>query len=132
MFHSKQVFSGFSVDDLTKAKDFYENVLGLGVKSGSMGLSLQLPGGAEVFVYAKENHEAATFTILNFEVDDIDAAVDDLSKRGVIFERYSQGPVTDSKGIARGIAANRGPDIAWFKDPAGNFLSVLQPPLGQA
>ncbi len=126
MFAAKRVFSGFSVKDLPRAKQFYEGILGLRVTQGPMGLSLFLPSGAEVFVYAKENHEAATYTILNFEVDDIDAAVDGLTKRGVVFETYSDGPVTDSKGIARGIASQRGPDIAWFKDPAGNFLSVLQ------
>jgi len=130
MFPTKRVFSGFSVDDLSRAKEFYENTMGLRVTAGPMGLSLFLPEGAEVFVYAKENHQAATFTILNFEVDDIDAAVDHLVKQGVVFEHYASGPgpTTDSRGIMRGIASQRGPDIAWFKDPAGNFLSVLQPP----
>jgi len=126
MFQANYAFSGFSVDDLAKAENFYGGVLGLGVKKDPMGLNLQLPGGATVFVYPKENHEAATFTILNFQVDDIDQAVDALSKKGVVFEHYSDGIVTDAKGILRGRARKMGPDIAWFKDPAGNFLSVLQ------
>ncbi len=125
MFKAKSAFSGFSVSDLAKAKDFYSKTLGLKVDENSMGLQLHLPGGATVFVYPKSDHQAATFTILNFEVDDIDAAVDELANRGVRFERYDGELKTDEKGIARGKAQNRGPDIAWFKDPAGNFLSVL-------
>ncbi len=125
MFKAKSAFSGFSVNDLAKAKDFYSKTLGLKVDENSMGLQLHLPGGATVFVYPKADHQAATFTILNFEVEDIDAAVDELAGRGVRFERYDGEPKTDAKGIARGKALGRGPDIAWFKDPAGNFLSVL-------
>jgi predicted enzyme related to lactoylglutathione lyase len=84
-----------------------------------------LPGGGTVFVYPKDDHQPATFTILNFEVEDIDEAVDELTNRGVQFERYADLPV-DEKGILRGISQNRGPDIAWFKDPAGNILAVLK------
>jgi catechol 2,3-dioxygenase-like lactoylglutathione lyase family enzyme len=128
MFNPKSAFSGFSVDDQDKAKAFYEGSLGLKVDGGEMGLTIHLPGAGTVFCYPKgEGHQPATFTILNFEVEDIDAAVDDLAGRGVQFERYTEGPgQTDDKGVARGRAANMGPDIAWFKDPAGNILAVLQ------
>lgn len=115
-------FSGFSVDDLNAAKEFYSKTLGLEVVEIPEGLTLRI-GTTEVFIYQKPDHTPATFTILNFPVDNIDAAVDELVKRGVTFEHYDN--MTDEKGIARGIAANQGPDIAWFKDPAGNFLSVL-------
>jgi catechol 2,3-dioxygenase-like lactoylglutathione lyase family enzyme len=123
MFKSIGAFSGFSVDDLTKAKAFYTETLGLTVDEDEMGMRLHLPGGGQVFVYSKDGHQAATFTILNFVVDDTDQAVDELQAKGVTFEHYDN--MTDNKGITRGIAANRGPDIAWFKDPAGNILSVL-------
>lgn len=125
MFKAKAAFSGFSVNDLSKAKEFYSKTLGLKVDENDRGLQLRLPGGATVFVYPKADHQAATFTILNFEVEDIDAAVDELADRGVRFERYDGELKTDAKGVARGKALGRGPDIAWFKDPAGNFLSVL-------
>jgi catechol 2,3-dioxygenase-like lactoylglutathione lyase family enzyme len=118
-------FSGFSVDDLAKAKAFYANTLGLTVDDDGGTLRVHLPnGGGDVLAYAKDNHEPASFTILNFVVDNIDAAVDDLSGKGVTFERY-EGIEADEKGIVRGIAQNQGPDIAWFKDPAGNVISVL-------
>lgn len=117
-------FGGFSVDDLDTAKEFYTKKLGLKLKSDEMGLMLELPGGGMVFVYNKPNHQPATYTMLNFEVADIDAAVEELDKRGVKFERYD-GMNQDDKGIARGIAAKMGPDIAWFRDPAGNILAVL-------
>ena len=126
MFEAKASFSGFSVDDLTRAKDFYTGKLGLEVADETMGLMLRLPGGGRVFVYDKPNHVPATFTILNFAVDDIDEAVDALTDQGIHFERYPSGPPQDPKGILRGREANMGPDIAWFKDPAGNILSVLQ------
>jgi catechol 2,3-dioxygenase-like lactoylglutathione lyase family enzyme len=126
MFTAKAAFSGFSVDDLAKAKEFYSGVLGLTVDDQGMGLNLHLPGGGSVFVYPKADHQPATFTILNFVVDDIDRSVDELAGRGVEFEHYDNGPKTDARGIARGKAQNMGPDIAWFKDPAGNFLSVLE------
>ena len=117
-------FSGFSVDDEAKALAFYRDTLGLTVVDAAMGLQLDLTGGATVFVYAKPNHAPATFTVLNFEVADIDAAVDELVASGVTIELYP-GTYQDEKGITRGKAANRGPDIAWFLDPAGNILSVL-------
>ena len=128
MFKAKAAFSGFSVNNLAKAREFYSKTLGLNVDEDKMGLTLHLPTGATVFVYPKGNHEPATFTILNFVVDNIDEAVDGLAGRGVKFEHYDGDLKTDAKGIARGIAARQGPDIAWFKDPAGNFLSVLQEP----
>lgn len=130
MFEAQAAFSGFSVDDQAKAKEFYTETLGLELKDETMGLTFDLPGGGAVFVYQKDDHQPATFTILNFVVDDIDAAVDLLSGKGVSFEQYDMGngAKTDEKGIMRGIAANQGPDIAWFKDPAGNILAVLQNP----
>jgi predicted enzyme related to lactoylglutathione lyase len=125
MLKAQAAFSGFSVDDLAKAKEFYKTTLGVEVnEEEGMGLNLSLPGGGKVFIYPKEDHQAATFTVLNFVVEDIDAAVTELKGSGVTFEQYDN--MTDEDGIARGIAANRGPDIAWFKDPAGNILSVLQ------
>ncbi len=119
-------FSGLSADDLAKAKEFYTSALGLTLKDEQMGLTFMLPeGGSSVFIYQKSDHVPATYTALNFEVADIDEAADELSKKGVAFERYD-GMHQDEKGIARGRAANMGPDIAWFKDPAGNILSILK------
>jgi catechol 2,3-dioxygenase-like lactoylglutathione lyase family enzyme len=126
MFQAKAAFSGFSVNDLAKAKAFYAGTLGLKVDDEGVGMRLHLPGGGTVFAYPKDDHQPATFTILNFVVDSIDEAVDELSKRGVQFEHYEEGPKTDEKGILRGRALQMGPDIAWFKDPAGNTLAVLQ------
>jgi catechol 2,3-dioxygenase-like lactoylglutathione lyase family enzyme len=123
MFKDTRAFSGFSVDDLQKAKEFYGQTLGLEVSEINEGLQLHIAGGSIIFIYPKENHSPAIFTILNFPVDDIDQAVDELTKAGVQFEHY-EGQ-TDEKGIARGSSAGMGPDIAWFKDPAGNILSVL-------
>jgi len=125
MFKDVHAYSGFSVNDIPQAKEFYGGVLGLDVTELYGQLELKLGGGGSVFVYPKENHEPATFTILNFPVDDIDRTVDELKSRGVDFERYD-GFEQDDKGIARGIAAGQGPDIAWFKDPFGNILAVLQ------
>ena len=125
MFKDVHAFSGFSANDIAKAKDFYGSTLGLDATEQSGMLELKLGGGGSVIVYPKENHEPATFTILNFSVDDIDKAVDELKSKGVVFERY-EGFEQDDKDIARGIAAGQGPDIAWFKDPAGNILSVIQ------
>ena len=126
MFNPTTAFSGFSVDDLAAAREFYATMLGLTVDPDGVGARLHLPGGGTVFVYPKENHQPASFTILNFAVDDIDAAVDELVTRGVKFERYEGMPGVDAKGIMRGREHNTGPDIAWFLDPAGNILSVLQ------
>jgi catechol 2,3-dioxygenase-like lactoylglutathione lyase family enzyme len=125
MLKDSKAFSGFSVDDLAKAKDFYGRTLGLEVTDEPMGfIGLRLGSGAKVLVYPKPNHTPATFTILNFPVDDVDTAVDELAKRGVRFEIYDTPDLkTDKKGVARG---NGGPTIAWFKDPAGNVLSVLE------
>src|SRR5437763_420024 len=113
MLKAQSVFGGFSVDDLEKAKQFYTATLGLKLIDDKMGLDLELPGGGRVFVYNKPDHQAASFTILNFVVDDIDAAVDELVRQGVAFEHYDDMPFKlDEKGIARGLAANQGPDIA--------------------
>ena len=130
MFKAKAVSSSFSVDDQAKAKDFYTKTMGLDLKDETMGLRLGLPGGGEIFVYPKDDHQPATFTILNFVVDDIDAAVKELQDAGVKFEHYDDlgGQKQDENGIARGIEQKMGPDIAWFKDPAGNVLAVLQEP----
>lgn len=126
MLNDSYVFSGFSVNDLQKAKQFYQTTLGLTVDEDHMGLHIRLKTGAEVFVYDKPNHTPADYTILNFVVDDIDTTVDDLMAAGVTFERYDSMPMPqDEKGILRGKAANQGPDIAWFKDPAGNILSII-------
>jgi catechol 2,3-dioxygenase-like lactoylglutathione lyase family enzyme len=127
MLTAKSVFSGFSVNDLAQAKDFYTNILGASVEDTGMGLQIKFPGGNTVFVYQKNDHVPATFTILNFEVVSIDEAVDALTEKGIKFERYDNMPAAqDAKGILRGLASDHGPDIAWFKDPAGNILSVLQ------
>lgn len=125
MFRPKTAFSGFSVNDLAKAKAFYTQILELRVVEEGVGLQLHLPGGSTVFVYPKDDHQPATFTLLDFVVDDIDEAVDALKGRGVSFERY-EGMPQDEKGIMRGLAHQMGPDIAWFQDPAGNILAVLQ------
>lgn len=125
MLKDSKAFSGFSVDDLNKAKEFYGQTLGLNADLGPMGLELKFAGGNNIFVYGKENHQPATYTVLNFIVDDIDKAVAELEAKGVNFESYDNMH-QDAKKIARGLAANQGPDIAWFKDPAGNILSVLQ------
>lgn len=130
MFTSQAVFSGFSVDDQAKAKEFYTHVLGLHLADETMALDFDLPGGGHLFIYQKDNHQPATYTVLNFVVANVNEAVEELSKLGVTFERYPDMH-QDEKGIARGIAANMGPDIAWFKDPAGNILAVLQPAPGQ-
>ncbi len=123
----KAAFSGISVNDLAKAKYFYTKTLGLELDNEEMGLSLNLPGGGKLFAYPKEDHRPATFTVLNFVTDDIDKAVDDLAAKGVTFEHYDNEYIkTDARGIARGKSVNQGPDIAWFKDPAGNILAVLE------
>ena len=122
MFNDTQAFSGFSVDDIPRAKQFYGETLGLNVTEENGMLMLHLAGGGTVLVYPKENHEPATFTILNFPVPDVEETVDRLTQAGVPFAHYEGGDLqTDEKGIMRG----EGPTIAWFKDPAGNILSVL-------
>jgi catechol 2,3-dioxygenase-like lactoylglutathione lyase family enzyme len=124
----KNIFSGFSVDDIQKAKKFYMEVLGLEVVDTGMGLEIHLPQGGAIFAYAKGTfHQPASFTILNFEVENINDVIDELIKKGVIFERYDALPaLQDEKGVLRGKAAGMGPNIAWFKDPAGNILSILE------
>ncbi|MFG2003658.1 VOC family protein [Spirillospora sp. NPDC048911] len=121
MFRDTKAFSGFSVNDLDAAKKFYGEILGLDVTEQPPGLTLDIAGGRPVIVYPKPNHAPATFTVLNFPVDDIDSAVDELARRGVEFLRY-EGMPQDERGIFRA----EGPPIAWFTDPAGNVLSVLQ------
>jgi catechol 2,3-dioxygenase-like lactoylglutathione lyase family enzyme len=124
MFKDTKAFSGFAVNDLAAAKAFYGQTLGLEVDEGGPGLRLKITGGSSILIYPKETHTPANYTILNFPVDDIDAAVKGLAAKGVTLEHYEG--MTDEQGIARGIAAKRGPDISWFKDPAGNVLAVLQ------
>lgn len=121
MFAYTEAFSGFSVSDIDEARKFYADTLGLPVTEQNGLLMLRLAGGRDTLVYPKPGHVPAGFTILNFRVEDIDAAVDELASRGVRFERY-EGMEQDAKGINRG----GGPYIAWFTDPAGNILSVLQ------
>jgi catechol 2,3-dioxygenase-like lactoylglutathione lyase family enzyme len=123
MFENTKAFSGFSVDDVPRAKTFYGETLGLDVSEENGMLFLHIAGDRNILVYPKDDHTPATFTILNFPVDDVEAAVEALAERGVRFERYEGTEVeTDEKGIFRG----GGPLIAWFKDPAGNVLSVIQ------
>jgi predicted enzyme related to lactoylglutathione lyase len=123
MFKDAKAFSSFSVNDLQKAKEFYSQVLELDVLDSPMGvLELKTNGNNNIIIYPKPDHEPATFTILNFYVDDIDERVDKLIEKGVLFEQYEREIKTDEKGICRSPA---GPFIAWFKDPAGNILSVL-------
>lgn len=123
MFGSTKAFSGFAVDDIGAARRFYGDTLGLRVSEEHGLLTLHIAGGRDVLVYPKPDHTPATYTILNFPVPDIDAAVDELRSKGVEFEQYEQLK-TDEKGIFRG----GGPLIAWFTDPAGNVLSVLEEP----
>lgn len=125
MKNTKSAFTSYSVTDLDRSKNFYSNILGLEVEKNQMGLMLHLPGGGVVFLYPKENHQPATFTVLNFEVEDIDETVDSLMQKGITFERY-KGIPADEKGIARGFQSNQGPDIAWFEDPDGNIIAVMQ------
>ena len=128
MLENSKAFSGIGVKDLDEAQKFYGETLGLKVSildEGNGLMQLDLAGDRPTLVYRSPDATPASFTILNFPVDDIDEAVDDLASRGVRFERYDGFP-QDEKGVMRGIAAGQGPDIAWFKDPSGNVLSVLQ------
>jgi len=121
-FRNTKAFSSFSVKDLDEAKRFYGQTLELEVSESDEGLVLQTKGGIDVFIYPKPDHTPATFTVLNFVVDDVDRAVDELTKMGVRFQIYDKGELkTDDRGIFQGK-----PKIAWFKDPAGNFLSILE------
>ncbi len=121
MLRDSPAFSGFSVDDIGKAKEFYGGTLGLDISEAMAGMTVRLGSGTNVFIYPKDNHTPASYTILNFPVDDIEKAVDDLTARGIRFERY-EGIQADERGIARG----GGPPIAWFTDPAGNILSLIE------
>ena len=124
MLKNSKAFSGFSANDIAKEKEFYSRTLGLDVSEAHGILTLRLAGGNNVIIYPKPNHVPATFTVLNFPVDDVDLAVDELKKRGVCFESYDLPDIkTDEKGIRRG---GNGPTVAWFKDPAGNILSVIE------
>jgi catechol 2,3-dioxygenase-like lactoylglutathione lyase family enzyme len=121
MLGDSHAFSGFSTNDIPKARDFYATTLGLEVTEENGMLTLKLAGGGRVLIYPKDDHEPATFTVLNFPVESIDDAVDRLAGAGIVFEKYE-----DSGQDERGIAREYGPPIAWFKDPAGNILSVLE------
>ena len=121
-FKNTKAFSSFSVNDLEKAKRFYNQILGLEVSESEEGLNLHLQGGNEIFIYPKPDHSPATFTVLNFVVDDVESTVDQLTKVGVHLQIYNEGELkTDDKGIFNGK-----PKIAWFKDSAGNVLSILE------
>ena len=123
MFKDNQAFSGFSVDDTAKAKEFYGQTLGMEISESNGILELKIANGSRVILYPKPNHIPATFTVLNFPVNDVEQAVDTLTQSGVQFEIYqSDDLTTDEKGIMR----QGGPKIAWFKDPAGNILSILE------
>lgn len=127
MLKDSHAFSGYSTNDIEAARHFYSEILGLEVTDPyDMGMvELTFPGGGHVIIYPKDDHAPAAFTVLNFPVDDIDKTVDELTAKGVVFERY-EGFEQDEKGIARTADPQQGPDIAWFKDPGGNILSVLQ------
>ena len=122
MLNRATAFSGFSSNDIAKAKEFYGETLGLDVADENGMLTLKFPNGHTVLIYPKDDHEPATYTTLNFEVDDIDGAVDDLVSKGITFERYDDFPGQDERGIMR----DQGPPIAWFKDPAGNILALIK------
>jgi catechol 2,3-dioxygenase-like lactoylglutathione lyase family enzyme len=126
MFKDSKAFSSFSVNNLADAKAFYTDTLGLQVTNNPMGIiELHISGSSNIMLYPKDDHQPATFTVLNFPVPNIDEAVDALTAKGVVFEQYKgEGITTDEKGIVRGNG--QGPNIAWFKDPAGNILSVIE------
>jgi len=126
MFKDTHAFSSFSVNDIEKAKGFYAGTLELDVSETPEGLGLHIAQGGDVFLYGKPNHEPASFTVLNFPVDNIDRAVGELKALGVTFESYGGDIKTDEKGVFRGADQGKGPNIAWFKDPAGNILSVVE------
>lgn len=124
------IFSGFSVHDQNAAKDFYSNIVGMELLDDKIGLHYKLPAGGKVFIYAKPDHQPAGYTVLNFVVSDIDAAVDEIAGKGVKFEKYDNlytGANQDDKGIMRSPDTEKyGPSIAWFKDPSGNILSIIE------
>lgn len=125
MFTTSRLFSSFSTDDIQKARDFYSEIPGIEVKDSDMGpIELHFGNSVHTIIYPKQNHAPATFTVLNFTVDNIDEAVDSLIEKGITFEQYDEPIKTDEKGICR--SEGKGPNIAWFKDPAGNILSVIE------
>ena len=128
MFNNGRAFCSFSVDDLEKAKEFYGKTLGIRIEVyEDMGMKLHLPGDSMIFVYPKSNHQPASFTILNILVDDINEAIESLNNRGIKLIQYDNQHIPqDNKGVHRGLRLGKGPDIAWFEDPAGNVLSILQ------
>lgn len=124
MFKNTSAFTSYSVNDIAKARKFYSEILGFETSAPMDLLAFKLSGGHDVFIYGKPDHQPATYTVLNFRVDDVEKTVDELTAKGVVFEIYNYPELkTDAKGISRG---NGGPVIAWFKDPAGNILSVLE------
>lgn len=125
MFSYNDAFSSFSVNDLATAKGFYGNTLGLDVSETPEGLSVRFTRGVNVFIYPKPDHAPAAFTVLNFKVDHIADTVRELRAKGIKFESFSGDIETDETGVFRGRNKGKGPDIAWFKDPAGNFISIL-------
>lgn len=126
----KATFGSFSSNKIEESKKFYGGTLGIKVEESMGGLQLCTTGrnDFDVFIYPKDDHQPATFTVLNFVVEDVDKEVDELKSKGVVFEEidFGNGAKTDEKGIMRGKAAGQGPDIAWFKDPAGNFIAVME------
>lgn len=128
MLYNNQTFSGFSVANLDEAENFYGTILGLQVVRDEMGLHIHTTGNNPIFAYQKVDHQPASFTILNFEVEDIDSKLEEMVAKGIVFEQYDLGndAAQDEKRILRGRSANMGPDIAWFKDPSGNILSIVQ------
>ncbi len=130
MLKESKAFSGSSVSDFDRAREFYKNILGLAVRENAMGLiELHIKNGSRILIYPKPDHTPATFTVLNFPVADIDRAVDELKLRGIKFEHYEGAIKTDEKGIHRNPA--QGLNIAWFQDPAGNILSIIEEQLNQ-
>ena len=119
-------FSSFSVDSIDEARKFYGDTLGVDVSENEEALQLDFDDGGTIFIYPKDDHEPATFTVLNFNVDDIDTAVEELKARGIEFETYEGELETDENNVMRGKDNGDGPNIAWFKDPAGNFISVIE------
>jgi catechol 2,3-dioxygenase-like lactoylglutathione lyase family enzyme len=129
MLQDTPAFNGYSIRNMAEAKGFYQETLGLKAEElpMGMGISLKLHGGQRVFLYQKDDHQPATFTVLNFEVDHIDPVIDELIARGIKFEVYDTLPAKqDEKGVLRGKAVGMGPDIAWFKDPSNNILALLE------
>ena len=120
-------FSGYSTDNVDAAKQFYREKLGLSLQEKMGGIGFTLPGGQQIFIYPKENHRPALSTVLNFVVDSIDDSIDELADKGVVFERYDNLPgEQDARGVLRGKDVGMGPNIAWFKDPGGNILALVE------